>query len=383
MNGTSDNLLPFLCPQPPSWKLDWEALDSEHDWIRAMRGCVQDPIFHAEGDVWNHVRLVCEVLSELPEWRALQPWEREIVFAAALLHDEAKPTCTREEGGRIRSHGHSARGAIDARRILWELGADFVAREQVCALVRHHQAPLHLVNREDSQRLAFLISQTARSDLLAILAKADVMGRKCNDQRGLLEKVALFEEYCKEQGCFTGPRVFPSPHSRFEYFRTENRNPDYLAHEEFCCEVVLMSGLPGAGKDWWITKWLPERPVISLDNIRQELDEPSTGKQGAVVHEARERAREHLRAHRSFIWNATNLSRAIRTQLVDLFTNYHARVRIVYVEASADSLYAQNATRKVTVPAAAIQKMMLRWEIPSPIEADEVEWWIDQKYLTL
>ena len=36
---------------------------------------------------------------------------------------------------------------------------------------------------------------------------------------------------------------------RVGYFRTQPRHPDYLAHEDFRCEVTLVFGLPGAGKD--------------------------------------------------------------------------------------------------------------------------------------
>jgi len=373
------NPLPFLCPEAPEWRMDWNALDAEHSWIRAMRGCVQDPVFHAEGDVWTHVRMVCEALTGLSDWRSLPRQERQIVFAAALLHDQAKPSCTREEAGRITSRGHSARGAIDARRILWEMGADFVAREQVCALVRYHQSPFHLIDRDDSQRLAFLISQTVRCDLLTILAKSDILGRHCGDQQQILERIALFEEYCHEQDCLTDARKFASPHSRFEYFRAENRDPDYLAHEDFHCEVTMMSGLPGSGKDTWIRRRFPELAVVSLDAIREELGERTTGNQGRVIQTARERAREFLRQRRDFAWNATNLSHEIRGQLVDLFTAYRARVRIVYVEASEANLYRQNDSRESAVPRGAIREMMNRWEIPTRLEADEVEWWVDGK----
>jgi predicted kinase len=370
------NALPFLCPNAPNWCVDWNALDAEHDWIRAMRGCVQDPTFHAEGDVWTHVRMVCEALANPSEWRSRPKQEREIVFAAALLHDQAKPSCTREESGRITSRGHSTRGAIDARRILWEMGADFVAREQVCALIRYHQSPFHLVSREDSQRQAFLISQTARCDLLGLLAKADILGRRCADQKQLLERVELFEEYCREQSCFDGPRNFPSSHSRFEYFRAYNRDPNYPAHEDFRCNVTIMSGLPGSGKDTWIRQYLHELPVVSLDAVREELGEASTGNQGKVIQNAREKAREFLRQRQDFVWNATNLSREIRGQLVDLFTDYHARVRITYIEAEMLALQSQNKNRVAVVPPSAIAEMMRRWEVPVPIEADQVDWWV-------
>ena len=374
---------PFPCPEPPEWRVDWEALDREYEWIAAMRGCPQDPVFHAEGDVWTHARMVCEALAAQEEWRALPQDEREILFAAALLHDQAKPACTREEGGRISSRGHSQRGALNARRLLWEMGVDFAAREQVCALVRYHQSPFHLINRSDSQRLAFLISQTARCDLLTMLAKADALGRKCADQKALLERVALFAEYCREQECFDSPREFPSGHSRFLYFRMEDRDPNYLAHEKPRCHVTMMSGLPGSGKDEWIREHLPGQPVISLDAIRHELEAEATGNQGAVVSAAREKARGFLREGQDFVWNATNLSRELRWQLVDLLSAYDARVRIVYVEVTREALWRQNLDRNAPVPEPAIQRLMDRWDVPSPAEAHEVEWWVSGKRIML
>ena len=255
--------------------------------------------------------------------------------------------------------------------------APFAIREQICALVEHHQAPFHLINHDDAQRRAFRISQTAHCGLLALLARVDALGRICNDQEELLANISLFEELCGECGCLESPRAFPSAHSRFEYFRSEGRSPDYLAHEDFTCRVTVISGLPGAGKDTWISEHMTGVPVVSLDALRIELDEEATGSQGRVVQAARERARQLLRRHEDFVWNATNLSRDLRTHLIDLLTAYRAQVRIVYVEASPDALFRQNRERSIPVPAAAIERMLDRWQVPSPIEAQEVEYWIE------
>lgn len=137
-----------------------------------------------------------------------------------------------------------------------------------------------------------------------------------------------------------------------------------------------MSGLPGSGKDTWIRRWLPDVAVVSLDAIREELDAPSTGAQGKVIQRAREKSRELLRQRRDFVWNATNLSREMRGQLVDLFVAYGAKVRIVYVEASMESLHCQNRNRVSVVPERAMTAMMDRWEVPTSMEADHVEWWV-------
>jgi predicted kinase len=297
------------------------------------------------------------------------------VFAAALLHDMAKPDCTRTEpDGRIHARGHSRRGAILARQILWRLHVPFAVREQVTALVRHHQSPYFLLDRADAQRLCIEISQTARCDHLALLAEADVLGRHCGDQRRLLDNIALFREYATEQNCLSTPRDFASDHARFLYFQHPDRHPDAPAYEDFRAEVVLMSGLPGSGKDHYIRRHLADRPVVSLDALRTELDVDPGDSQGVVVNEAREQAREYLRQRQSFVWNATNISRQLRGECVRLFADYNARIRIVYVETPPDVLFALNRRRPVPVPEKVIERLIDRWEAPDRTEAHQVDW---------
>ena len=199
----------------------------------------------------------------------------------------------------------------------------------------------------DSLREAYRISQTARCDLLAILATADALGRKCEDQADLLLRIQLFREFCDEHQCLYGPRQFASKLSRFQYFRAEDRDPEYESHDDSTCEVILMSGLPGSGKDTWIRRHAAHLPLISLDEIREELGAEPTGNQGAVIRMARERARVFLRQGNGLVWNATNLSRDLRSQLIGLFTGYKARTNIVYVETSHDSpVCSESASRE-------------------------------------
>jgi predicted kinase len=343
--------------------------------VRDLAGCPQDPVHHAEGDVWLHLRMVLEELVALPAWRALPEEDRRVAFTAALLHDVAKPACTHTEpDGRISARGHSRRGAIMARRLLWRLGVPFGLRERVTALVRFHQVPFYLVERPDGARLAAEVSQTARCDHLALLAEADARGRRCQDQARLLDNVALFVEACREHGCLAGPRPFPTDHTRFVYFRDPGRHPDVPAHEDCRGDVVLLSGLPGAGKDHWLRTHRPELPVVSLDAVRGELDVDPTDAQGPVLHRARALARDHLRQGRAFAWNATNLSRQLRGECLRLFAAYHFRVRIVYVEVDEPRLLTQNRRRPSPVPEAVLERLLDRWEVPDRTEAHAVEW---------
>lgn len=367
-------------PQPPDWHVGWESIARRFAWIHDMAGVPQEPAHHAEGDVLTHTRLVAEALAALPAWRALPPDERAVLFAAALLHDVAKPACTRvAPDGRVVSPGHAKAGERMARYALWtgeglDASAPPAFREAVARLVRWHGLPLWLLEKPDPLRAAIAASLTARLDRVALLAEADVRGRVCADQGALLERIALFRLSCEEAGCDTAPRRFASDHSRFVYFRSERGDPDYAAYDDTVCEVTLMAGLPGAGKDTWAREHRVGLPVVSLDAIRRELRIGPREPQGAVAAEAKARARELLRRRQAFVWNATNVTRATRAPLIDLFAAYRARVRIVYVDTPYERLLARNRARPDPVPEAVIHRLARRLEVPDLTEAHAVEW---------
>lgn len=106
----------------------------------------------------------------------------------------------------------------------------------------------------------------------------------------------------------------------------------------------------------------PDLPVVSLDEVRRDLGKAPGETDGAVITEARERARAYLRSRIPFAWDATNLAADLRGKPIDLALDYGARVRIAYVEAPAALLWKQNADRPYPVPEAAIRRMMDRWE---------------------
>ena len=370
---------PF-CPEPPDWFLDWENIYNYFDWIQNLEGCQQDPIYHAEGDVLIHTKMVCEALISCQNWRQLPVQERSMLFAAALLHDVAKPAFTKiDENGKISSKGHARQGARMVRQILSQFDppVQFSIRETVCAIVQFGSLPIWLLDKPNPQQSVIKASQVVRCDFLALLAEADVRGRQCADRQEILDKIELFREFCQENNCLDAPRQFPSAHSRFIYFRKENGNPDYTAFDDTRCEVVLMSGLPGSGKDYWIQENLPNLPVISLDALRKEMNVPPDETPGEVIVEAKNRAREYIKSGRSFVWNATNTTKQMRQQLINFFAGYQVRIRIVYLEVPLEEVWRRNRSRTAAVPEAVIQRLANRLDIPDITEAHEVEWIVD------
>ena len=240
-------------PIAPNFAVDWESI-SRFDWIAAMAGVQQEPEWHAEGDVFIHTRMVAQAMAEMEYWRGLGGDDRHILFAAALLHDVAKPVCTRFEEGRWTSPRHAKVGEGVARRLLWTGQAgpsqSFHERERIAKLVRYHGLPLRFMDKPEPARALILASLEVNLTDLSTLAMADVLGRVCGGKDALVDSVRLFLDYARELECAAGPRRFEHDHHRFMY--CVGRKPiEYVPYQgagaaEF--EVVLMSGLPGSGR---------------------------------------------------------------------------------------------------------------------------------------
>lgn len=358
------------------WDVSWDDLQS-FPWVQSQRGCLQDPVQHGEGDAWIHTRMVLHELVADPAWRAADEGDREIAYLAALLHDVGKPSTTQvAPDGRVTAPGHARRGAIGARAILWRMGYPFAVREAVCALVRHHQAPYYLIDADDALARLARISQSARCDLLYLIARADIRGRVCSERERLEQNVELFALLAKERDCWRSPLAFSSAHARFLYFRGRDDASAGQVFDDTRFEVILMCGLPGVGKDTWIREHAPH-PVVSLDAIRSRMGIDPSANQGPVRQAALARARDHLRRGEPFVWNATNLLAQRRAQLIDLFHHYKARIRIVYVEVPHARQRRQNRSREQAVPERALRGMMSMWEVPDLTEAQRVDYIVD------
>ena len=136
----------------------------------------------------------------------------------------------------------------------------------------------------------------------------------------------------------------------------------------------MLSGLPGMGKDSYIKKHAALLPEISLDAIRKQhkLKPEDTAATGWAVQQAREQARVYLRRKQPFVWNATNLTRQMRSQLIDLFVTYGAYVKLVYVEVPYATWKKQNNQREAAVPEKVLDRLLQKLEVPQPAEAHEV-----------
>ena len=175
----------------------WSALRQRFSWVEEMHHTPQDPEHHGEGDVGVHTEMVLNALITLPEFQQLPAQQQEVLWAAALLHDVEKRSTTVQENGRIQSPGHARRGELTARQILWrDIPTPFVLREQIVALVRLHGLPLWLLERPEPERLLLTAAMRIDTRLLALLARADLLGRQSPDQQSMLERIDLLRLFC-------------------------------------------------------------------------------------------------------------------------------------------------------------------------------------------
>lgn len=351
-----------------------------------MEQTPQNLRWHGEGSVLAHTKLVCGEMVELDAFRKADEETRQILYLAAAFHDIGKIRTTRMDGGEWTSPGHARVGAEMARQILWqERGLCGTPekqriRETVCNLIRCHAVPPRAI--EDPDGVLTLRRIAANGELvpgfsirlLCILSEVDARGRVCAEKEDMPERVRLCRELAKEAGCYDGPYPFPSAYTAYGYLSGRNVSPEFPLYDDTWGEVILMSGLPGTGKDTWIEEHYPDLPMISLDGIRKEQGISPAENQSKVVDAARQRAKEYLRMKQPFIWNATNFSPMVRKKQIDLFTAYHASVRIVYLETAWEEQLHRNQSRPGAVPEQAIFEMMEKIIPPERQEAHQVEW---------
>lgn len=370
-----------LCP-PVGGDYDWSACCEAFPRLIALESTPQSPRYHAEGNVGVHTRMVLDALLECPHFAASSRTQRETLFLAALLHDICKPETTTVDPitGDIGQPGHSRRGAVDVRALLWRAGTPFGLREAVCRIIGVHQSPFHIFDSRRGESPEFItrrLSWSLHLPDLACVARADMRGRICVDQQARLDDIALFEELAREDGCWASPRAAASAHTRLMYARGAEVHLDTPLFQEPGSEVTVLCGLPASGKDSWTARHGRDRATVSFDDAKAELGLKHGENDGLAAHRAIDKAKALLRQREPFVWNATNLSERTRTKALDLLYSYGANVRLVYLEVPADTLFKRNDRRDTTLTRRELERMLHRWEVPLPWEAHQVDYEVE------
>lgn len=373
---------------PKGNQINWPLIEGTvmAPFAEAMRQTPQTQRWHEEGDVWTHTKMVCEELVKLDGFQRLPERQRHEVFLAALFHDIGKPAVTKWEDGRYTTRGHARLGAHMVRAMLWKdynMAGDpdkQAFRETVCSLVLHHALPLCIVESPyEEPHFRSVAAEGELSgdyswELQCLVTEADARGRITDSVPRLVTDVECCRKRALELGCYNAPYPFPDEHTRFSYLYGMLSSLDKPSADIFWDEVIVVCGLPGTGKDSFIERNFPGRPVVLLDDIRNDLDFLPMENTDLAAAKAIGEAVGYILVHQPFVWNATNLTRITRERILSLCTKYKASAKIIYLETPWEENLRRNACRAGMVQPAIIERMLGKLEMPYPDEAVTVEW---------
>lgn len=165
----------------PSLGLVWLL---ETGWIQAypelvaLRGCLQDPRWHPEGDVWTHTLYVTDEAARIGGRDTLDSEDRAVLILAALCHDLGKPATTEVTEKGITSKGH-AQSKETYQQFLQRIGAPPKLADRVITLCLYHLTHLDFVGSpRHVRRLALALSSADETiEMLCRLVEADNSGR--------------------------------------------------------------------------------------------------------------------------------------------------------------------------------------------------------------
>jgi tRNA nucleotidyltransferase (CCA-adding enzyme) len=151
--------------------------------LKALISCVQDPIYHPEGDVWIHTMMCLDELSRiLKEENIADEYRKLYLFYAILCHDFGKPFCTKEINGKITSHKHESLGIEPTISFLSKLTNEKKFIEIVSSLVKNHLIPFQLYLAESSLKAIKRLSLKVNIEDLCLVCLADCLGRTILDK---------------------------------------------------------------------------------------------------------------------------------------------------------------------------------------------------------
>lgn len=364
-----------------------------------LKKCEQNPKWHSEGDAFKHTKLVCKYAVEhvctmarykdpehgmynisksFDEYETcyLEPsvYDDALVFlTAALFHDVGKGVTTAKgKDGNWHSYNHEFEGEKITRQMLWNLNTKF--REDVCALVKYHMIPLNLFDRknylEEIVRLSYdipsweLLIELKKCDLEGSIQKDEVL--KERDRKILNEVASIAMEIDRYQARST---------YKTSVFADRIRGSQYFLDKTYKkpLELIVLIGLPGAGKDTFINEQLltdnkdmptyinvinmsrinkpcpsiltvykSNAAVICRDDTRVKLgfckeNEKIVGtskQENAVNEDIKNQLYEAAREGKTIIINNTNLKKEYRAEFARLLSNYNVHITYIYIEAT-------------------------------------------------
>lgn len=167
--------------------------------LEVLIDCIQDPIYHPEGDVWIHTMMSLDELARILKEENIQDEYRKLyLFYGILCHDFGKPFCTKEIDGKITSFKHESLGIEPTISFLSKLTNEKKFIEIVCSLVKNHLTPFQLYLAESSLKAIKRLSLKVNIEDLCLVCLADCLGRTIKDKEKCPKATSWLLDKAKE-----------------------------------------------------------------------------------------------------------------------------------------------------------------------------------------
>lgn len=272
------------------FKILFDYFSKDFPLLKDFKNTEQDPIWHAEGNVYIHTEMVINSLYDILKQEDISGEEFRILILSALFHDIAKPITTkeREREGRIQivspKHEYMGMSYSFYRLLNYDLSLDEI--KMIVSLIGYHQVPKLLVVRDEGFEKYLELSLNTNLRLIYLLEKADMTGRTCSDLDIQLEYLELFKLYSLEYGlwksslkqkeikdmCDNDFVYYRGVKNLFEkeIFQIEEANAKYYKESKNYSHVKILVALSGTGKSHYSNSIDSSFNIISLDKLREK-----------------------------------------------------------------------------------------------------------------
>ena len=153
---------------------DMKKLDEWFPELESLIGVEQSPVYHTEGDVWNHTMMVIDEAAKMRD-KVTYPLG---FMLCALAHDFGKAVSTQVIGGKIHAYAHEVKGLPLIDVFLKRITKETKLKRYVMNLCEYHMKPNALAENNASVKSTnkMFDSVCAPEDLI-YLSAADNLGR--------------------------------------------------------------------------------------------------------------------------------------------------------------------------------------------------------------
>lgn len=174
-----------------------DQLDVWFPEVKALIGVEQNPVYHAEGDVWNHTMMVLDAAAKL-RGQVKRPFA---FMLSALTHDFGKAACSVAVKGVIHAYEHEKAGVPLTETFVRRLTTETRVLEYTANMTLLHMKPNTVAGAGSRIKVSNrMFDQSLEPEDLLCLALADDRGRitqkpSPDHEVFLRERLEVFREF--------------------------------------------------------------------------------------------------------------------------------------------------------------------------------------------